>query len=258
MFILQKIIGILISPLSILILCSLVAANRMKKKNSVIIYLCLLFFYLISIDPIKQIFVYPLESYSYEKENLGPNLDQVNAIVVLGGGVTYHGVWDRPRLSLDALARTYKAKQVYDALNGDVPIISSSGLPKPEQGIPAEGVIIASVLENMQVFDAVIENASRNTFENALLTRKMLEAKGEWFEPYPIILVSSALHLPRAIACFEKQGFKVIPSASHYLGSSEFVISYSSFLPLPTNISHISQAVHEYVGLLYYGAMGRI
>ncbi|MFK7824862.1 MAG: YdcF family protein [Oligoflexales bacterium] len=258
MFVLQKIIGILVSPLAILILGIFIAANKFRKYPW-LIYCCLFLFYLLSIEPSKQLVIYPLESHSYEVENLPQGEGgQVNAIVVLGGGVSEHGIWDKPRLSLDALARTYKAKQVYDEFEGKIPIISSAGLPKPERGVPAEGIVMASVLKNLQVLDAIVEKSSRNTFENALLTRQMLEDSGEWIDAYPIILVTSALHLPRAIACFEKQGFKVTPRASHYLGSSDFVTSYGSLLPLPQNLSQISHAVHEYAGLLYYKALGRI
>ena len=258
MFVLQKIIGLLFSPLSILFLGLVFAASR-AKKNSYLIYLFLMFFYLLCIDPTKQAFLYPIESYVYELEKESQaEEEQAKAIVLLGGGVSYHGDWDQPRLSLDALARAYKAKQVYDDLEGEIPIISSAGLPDPDHDIPAEGVVLASVLENMQVYDSLIEKKSRNTFENALLTRKMLEENGQWFDSYPIILVTSALHLPRAIACFEKQGFKVFPKASHYLGAPDFFLTYSSFAPLPANLSQISQAAHEYLGFLYYKVLGRI
>ncbi|NRA44662.1 MAG: YdcF family protein [Oligoflexales bacterium] len=256
MFVVQKIIGLLLSPLSILIISLLLAVTQYKKRP-ILLYMLLL--YLLCIEPTKQLVLYPLESLSYKLEKLGEEeASQANAIVLLGGGVSYHGDWDLPRLSLDALARTYKAKQLYDEFEGDIPIISSAGLPNPELGVPAEGLVLAAVLENMQVYDSVVEQSSRNTFENALLTKEMLEAQGAWFESYPIILVTSALHLPRSIACFEKQGFKVFPKASHYLGSSSFVYSYRSFAPLPRNLLEISQAVHEYIGFAYYKLRGRI
>ena len=54
--------------------------------------------------------------------------------------------------------------------------------------------------------DVVYEDRSRNTFENALFTRDLVKPKeGERW-----LLVTSAMHMPRAVGVFRKVGFPVI------------------------------------------------
>lgn len=254
----EKLMGIVFSPLCLLMLSFLISLRHLKNKP-LPLYFCLVVLYLLCIEPVKQIVVYPLESYAHfiEKSAHYKQVD-AKAIVVLGGGVSYHGNWGGSRLSLDALARIFKAKQIYDELDGSVPIISSAGLPQAERGIPAESIVMASTFEYLNVMAPLIERSSKNTHENALLTRQMLQSSGLWVESYPVILVSSAMHLPRAVACFEGQGFSVIPQASHYVGSPELYLNFRSFLPLPFNLTQISQAIHEYLGIVYYKLLSRI
>ena len=51
------------------------------------------------------------------------------------------------------------------------------------------------------------DNQARNTFENAVLAKQMLEPKPgqNW------VLITSAAHMPRAIGCFRANGWTVIP-----------------------------------------------
>jgi uncharacterized SAM-binding protein YcdF (DUF218 family) len=57
----------------------------------------------------------------------------------------------------------------------------------------------------------LLEDKSRNTYQNAALTRELLQKRKT---PLSIVLVTSALHLPRAKGTFERQGFKVCAVAA--------------------------------------------
>src|SRR4029079_5186358 len=52
-----------------------------------------------------------------------------------------------------------------------------------------------------------LENASRNTFENATMTKALVQPEPgqRW------LLVTSAFHMPRAVGCFRRAGFAVEP-----------------------------------------------
>ena len=52
----------------------------------------------------------------------------------------------------------------------------------------------------------ILENSSRTTYENAAMTEDQLKARGIG----KILLVTSALHMPRAMAAFAKQGVVAI------------------------------------------------
>lgn len=62
----------------------------------------------------------------------------------------------------------------------------------------------------------VLEERSRNTRENARFSAAVLLPQGR----ARVLLVTSALHMPRAVALFEAQGFAVLPAATDHTGRS--------------------------------------
>jgi len=85
----------------------------------------------------------------------------------------------------------------------------------------------------------VIEPNAKSTFDNARYTRRLLAPKpGEnW------LLVTSAAHMPRAVATFRGVDFPVLPWPVHDEPSQGDTASV--------------QATHEYLGLIGYRLMGR-
>lgn len=99
----------------------------------------------------------------------------------------------------------------------------------------------------------VLENQSRNTHENAVFTRKMLDPKPDetW------LLVTSAFHMPRSVGLFRKSGFDVTPWPSDYrTAGTEY------FGPAQDNVAdslrNLSLALREWIGLVAYRLTGRI
>jgi uncharacterized SAM-binding protein YcdF (DUF218 family) len=92
------------------------------------------------------------------------------------------------------------------------------------------------------------ERQSRDTFENALFSRQIANYRpGERW-----LLVTSAAHMPRAIAAFRAVGFSV----------EAYPVDYQTTgLPedfLPSSMpSSTDTAVHEWIGLIAYRVSGR-
>ncbi|MFC3713499.1 YdcF family protein [Sphingoaurantiacus capsulatus] len=69
-----------------------------------------------------------------------------------------------------------------------------------------------------------------------------------------ILLVTSAMHMPRAVACFEANGVRAAPYPVDYTirpsgtGSARSVIG---------NLRQVDTALHEWIGLAYYRVRGR-
>lgn len=99
----------------------------------------------------------------------------------------------------------------------------------------------------------VLEHASRNTFENALFTRRLVHPKPgqSW------LLVTSALHMPRAMGCFRKAGFRVVayPAAYQTSGRLRDVIGFAN--EPATGLVLTDMAAHEWLGLLVYRLTGK-
>ena len=120
---------------------------------------------------------------------------------------------------------------------------------------------MASLLEMLGVpKDKIwLEDASRNTEENAVFSKKILEAKGA----KRILLVTSAVHMPRSVLLFERQGLEVIPAPTDYsvtdadlkqLRNPNPGVWLLNFFPSVGNLSQTTRAlkeVHWNVGLYH-------
>lgn len=89
-------------------------------------------------------------------------------------------------------------------------IIVSSGSASLLQNEPGEADFLYTELlkAGVPAKDILIENKSRNTFENATFSKRIIDSlhlKG------PYVLISSAFHLPRALRVFNKAGLNVVP-----------------------------------------------
>lgn len=124
----------------------------------------------------------------------------------------------------------------------------------------------------------LVEDQARNTYENATYSRGLLESRGfahvagageasegAGDEVVPVVLVTSAMHMPRSVAIFEKQGFKVIPAPVDYVvtrgdpalsrrpGFGEWFLH---LLPSVDNLEVSTRVIRERIGLLVYGLRG--
>jgi uncharacterized SAM-binding protein YcdF (DUF218 family) len=73
-----------------------------------------------------------------------------------------------------------------------------------------------------------------------------------------ILLIDEAIHLPRSVAAFGKVGFTVTPIPCDYHNVPDDPWNVSDFVPHAGNLSALSEAVYEYVGLLTYWLRGFI
>jgi uncharacterized SAM-binding protein YcdF (DUF218 family) len=96
-----------------------------------------------------------------------------------------------------------------------------------------------------------VESRPRTTSEDALYTAALLKPKPteRW------LLVTSALHMPRAVGCFRVAGFQVEPYPVEFttIRSHPFAV----FAPGSAALSHLDMAAREWIGLVAYRLMGK-
>ena len=164
-------------------------------------------------------------------------------IVTLGGGISPPSI-EFPFINLNQGAdRTYHAAKLYKA--GKAPLIVLSGGSDPKFSGGPEAQAMAMFIEDLGVPKSalLLEDASRNTKENAIYTAKLLKERNIDH----IILVTSALHMERAKQFFEDQGLVVLPSATDY----EATIKPDgplAYLPDTDALDGSSRALKELVG----------
>ena len=96
-----------------------------------------------------------------------------------------------------------------------------------------------------------LEPRPRTTSEDALYTAALLKPKPSerW------LLVTSALHMPRAVGCFRDAGFQVEPYPVEF--RTVRIHPFANFAPGSEALSHFDTAAKEWIGLVAYRLMGK-
>jgi len=185
-------------------------------------------------------------------------LPQAEAIVILGGGT-------RPRISPRPWYEINEAgdRILYGSLlykQGKAPLLVVTGGRAEwlgEGGNP-ESEDMAAIAELIGVpSNAIIqESQSFNTRDNAVNTKQILSQKGI----NKILLVTSALHMPRSMKIFRKVGFESIPAPTDFLTvnneNSKGWAAVLDLLPSVDALKNTTNAIKEYIGLLIYQIAG--
>jgi uncharacterized SAM-binding protein YcdF (DUF218 family) len=177
------------------------------------------------------------------------------AIVVLGGSLNMPS--DAHPLSgiTKSSDRILEALRLYRA--GKAPLIVLSGGDSPllvKARKVHEAEEMRSLLEEWGVPDSAIavEDRSINTHENAVFTHELLKPRGIGH----IILVTSAMHMPRAAATFRKTGFDVVPVPADFFTGWEESVSIFNWFPESGALGDSSAAIREWIGIVVYRLRG--
>lgn len=175
-----------------------------------------------------------------------------DAIIVLGGGVRpVSGALVYPDLSNGA-DRVWHAARLYHA--GKAPlIIASGGHVWPSRQRQSEADAMRVVLNAFSVPDDAIvtEDRSRNTRQNAVFTADLATSRGI----RRVLLVTSALHMPRAEAVFKHVGFDVVPAAVDFPLPSRVPWIFR-ILPSTHALSRNTNLLKVHLGILAYRLKG--
>lgn len=164
-------------------------------------------------------------------------------IMVLGGGHTNDpDVTPADRLSAEALGRLAEGMRLHRLLPGSKLVFSGySTTGRPSQ---AENLAMAAVDLGVSPADTLLLTEPTRTSEEALAYVQRFGAEN------PTILVTSAIHLPRAMGWFRQAGAEPQPApATHAVKFAPGRMTYH-FIPSPSKIGLMHQALHEYGGLL--------
>ncbi len=182
-----------------------------------------------------------------------------DAIVVLGGA-TAPQVAPRPWVEvLEAGDRILYAARLYN--QGKAPKLILSG-----GRVTWRGNSDISEADDMKEFALamgvpesaiVLEGTSLNTRQNAVNLKPILAQQSV----ESLLLVTSAIHMPRSVAIFNKLGISVIPAPTDYLVPIETRMNtlearMLALLPEARSTAQFTQALKEYVGFLIYRLRG--
>ena len=227
-------------------------ATRFARWGRWLLAASMLLIVAIGVLPIGSFVIYPLEQRFPPWD---PAQGAPDGIIVLGGAINPGISAARGMVALDQaaeritatveLARRYpQARIVFSGGNGD---LFASRLKEADFALR----LFADLGVAKDRLTA--ERQSRDTAENARLTKQLIEpAPGQRW-----LLVTSALHMPRAVGAFREAGFPVeaYPVDYQTAGRPRLWRLSGSMLG---GIGRTDIGVHEWLGLLSYWLTGRI
>jgi uncharacterized SAM-binding protein YcdF (DUF218 family) len=247
---LSKLLPLFIYPLgfaSLMLVIALLTFWKRPRLAAIAIFLALLAILLPSNSWVSNSLVRSLES-----QYLPTTIPTADAIVILGGAVRPQ-VAPRPWIDVtEAGDRPIYGAQLY--LQGKAPLIILSGGRIAWQGGGAsEAADMAKLVEALGVPTNVIlqDSTSLTTRENAVNVKKIMQDQGI----QKILLITSAVHMPRSMAIFEKLGMDAIATPTDFLVSNQELKEpqstvQASVLNLFPNSSNMDQFTRALKGIL--------
>ncbi|AWH89923.1 envelope biogenesis factor ElyC [Limnobaculum parvum] len=245
LFILKKIIGNLLLPLSFLLLLMALALlllwfSRWQKSAKTLMTVSWLALLLLSLQPVADRLLMPLENHYATYQKKGP----IDYIVVLGGGYTYNPEWaPSANLLSNSLPRVTEGVRLYRQHPGAKMIFT--GAAAISNPLP-NAKVAAMVAESLGVpeQDIIMLPQAQDTIEEAQAVAQIARQK-------TLLLVTSANHLPRAMRIFQKEGLNPIPAPANQLASLGPLSPWEKAFPSPIYLSHSERAWYETLGDLW-------
>lgn len=195
-----------------------------------------------------NLFVVPLERMTAPLQV--PERAGAQAIVVLAAGrlraAPEYGGRDIPDYT--ALARLRYAAHLQRRTG--LPILVSGGFAgKPIAGdryYSLADAMATALQEDFGVPVAWVERRSRDTGENASYSAALLRVGGI----RRVLLVTDAMHMPRARAAFARAGLDAVGAPTMFFGGR--AAGYQAWVPSAEGLRRSWYAIYELVGILWY------
>lgn len=256
MFIIDKLISPLLTPLGLVLaliaLGWLLVAFGRRRTGLLAVAIACLGLYAASTDFVAQRLSGLLE-HQYPPVPVA-SLPKADVIILLGG-MTEPALPPRQAPDLNEHAdRAVLASDLYKA--GKAPLIIATGgnwLYGP--GVESEATDMAAILMRLGVPRSaiVLEQQALDTAGNATYSAAIMAAH----HLTTGLLVTSGIHMPRAVAAFRSAGVTVTPAATDIVDVRTLHFPFRYFQPRPQALAATSEALHELVGMLYYRLRGR-
>jgi uncharacterized SAM-binding protein YcdF (DUF218 family) len=180
---------------------------------------------------------------------------QAELAVVLGGMSGRLKSGGDPQVN-EAADRALHAARLYRLGKLQRILVSGGNLPWDRLQVP-EAEVIAGLLEELGVPPGAItiEAASATTYENAVEAAKLPQVRDN---SGSLLLITSGWHMPRAVAAFEAQGVRVIPSPTDQRLNPDAGFGVFALLPDAGALALSTLAVKEWAGIAWYSLSGKL
>jgi uncharacterized SAM-binding protein YcdF (DUF218 family) len=251
-----KILWFLLQPSSLMvgsvIAGALLLATAWRRLAHLLLWVGIVALLVCGISPIGDVLIRPLEQ-RFPRADLSSGVP-IAGIIVLGGAEDSRAMDPRELAALNEAAERYTEAVVLARRLPQVRLVFTGGSGALVRTVAPEAHAAGRLFEALGIprERLVLEDKSRDTFENAKLTAQLVNPKprDQW------LLVTSAWHMPRAMGVFRQAGFAVeawpvdyrAPREANWLRFNDSV---------PEGLRRIDFVTREYVGLFAYYLHGR-
>jgi uncharacterized SAM-binding protein YcdF (DUF218 family) len=248
-FLISKVLSFLITPffwVFVLLLMALFSKKANRKKGYLIFGILLLFLF-------SNNFLFNEVCQKYESPFTKlEDVENYDYAVVLGGFASFDVTYSKIKFG-ETSDRLWQTLQLYHQKKAKKIFISGgSGLLLHQDETEADKVKAYLISINIPETDVIMEMTSRNTHENAVNTQHWLKKHDPSAR---CLLVTSALHMRRALGCYKKTGLNVTPYSTNKLSDIRRFDFDNLILPNVDTMYKWNLLIREWVGYVTYKIM---
>jgi len=217
----------------------LLLLKKKRKIGVILVIFGLILYYSLSISPISDLIIAPLENqYQHIETSSATKTDK--AVLLLGGPES------------DVLRGTEAIR--LSILSPELQILITGQHFLNQEKTQALKLKNHLIKQGVNADNIILEQESRTTGESAKNIKKMLETE-EFF------LITSGYHMPRSMFLFKKEGTNPLAAPADFkvyksFNKNKWGLRYSNynlldFFPCSQNLRNVGLAFHEYFGILY-------
>ncbi|MEA3545131.1 MAG: ElyC/SanA/YdcF family protein [Thermodesulfobacteriota bacterium] len=251
LFLLKKILGSLLMPVPITLLLLIWAALLLLRRKTrwlgmIVVVLATALLFVGSYAPLSNQFISRFEAQipSYQQRQT-----PVDYIAVLGSGhLSNKNQPITSELKPTAIVRLTEGIRIYRLNPGSKLIFTGfKGVNEDPVSYPEKLRELALAL-GVPTADILVFNGPRDTMEEA----ELIAAR---FSNTSLVLVTTALHMPRALNLFHRTGLDPVPAPTEHQSKP-----FKSWWVFPTGktLAHSEYWAHEQLGLLWINLTGRV
>ena len=249
-FWLSKLLWMVASPFNLLLVGllagSLLLWTRWQRLGRGLIGVTVGAATLVAVLPLGELLLIRLEDrFPVVAEPAAP----VDGIVVLGGVVNQVLTRSRGQMAIGGAVERLTELATLARMHPQAKIVFTGGSGDPFAQDLKEADVLEPLLLTLGLDPAriILENQSRNTYENAVYARELAAPAAEerW------VLVTSAFHMPRAVGCFRRAGWGNLvpyPVDFHFAPGQRFGLGFD----LGRGLGWLQAGLHEWLGLIFY------
>lgn len=257
----SKFLPLFVYPLglAIILLVLAILTHRSRKTSLKFIVIATVILWLSSTTGFANFLARSLE-WRY----LPPDEIPAAEVIVLLGGGTEPAAYPRSTVEINGAGdRVLFAAGLFNQGKAPRILLSGGEIAWLNEGSTTPAEDMARILVDIGVPESalMIESESKNTYENAVKAKELLAEH----EINRVLLVTSAMHMPRSVALFKKQGFNVVPLPVDYSVTENesaegqrgnLITKVLDVVPSASNLALTTNALKEYLGMLIYSIQG--